>query len=106
MPKLYKSLTTDIRRTGIIKRHNNDNTNKKVKNTEKNKVNTKNENKLDHKHKIRNANGNSNDNDKKSNELNINGTIKERLMKLESKFNILIGTSEIKKVYKSQVTQI
>ena len=34
---------------------------------------------------------------KQSNELNVNGTIGERLMKLESKFNILIGTSEIKK---------
>ena len=34
----------------------NDNTNKKVNNTEKNKVNTKNENKHGHKHKIRDAN--------------------------------------------------
>ena len=41
MLKLYKSFTTDIRRTGIIKRHNNDNTNKKVKNTEKSIPRTK-----------------------------------------------------------------
>ena len=40
---------------------------------------------------------NSNNNDKQSNELSINGTIEEKLMKLESKFNILIETSEIEK---------
>ena len=78
----------------------NDKTNNKVNNTnnntEKNNVNTKNENKHGHKHKIRNAVNNYNNN-KQSNELNINGTIEERLMKLESKFNILIGTSEIEK---------
>ena len=89
----------------------NDKTNKKVNNTnnntEKNNVNTKNENKHSNKHKIRNANynnnnnsndkNNNNNNNKQSNELNINGTIEERLMKLESKFNILIETSDIKK---------
>ena len=74
----------------------NDNTNEKVNNTEKKKVNTKNENKHSHKHKIRDANDN-NDNNKQPNKLNVNGTIEERLMKLESKFNISIGTSEIKK---------
>ena len=90
----------------------NNKTNKKVNNTnnnntEKNNVNTKNENKHSNKHKIRNANynnnnnsndkNNNNNNNKQSNELNINGTIEERLMKLESKFNILIETSDIKK---------
>ena len=38
----------------------NDNTNKKVNTTEKNRINTKNENKHGHKHKIRNANDNNN----------------------------------------------
>ena len=72
----------------------NANKNKKVNNTERNKVNTKiKRNKHGHKHKIRDYN----DNNIQSNELNVNGTIEERLMKLESKFNILIGTSEIKK---------
>ena len=42
-------------------------------------------------------NNENNDNNKQSNELNVNRTIEERLMKLESKFNILISTSEIKK---------
>ena len=55
----------------------NDNTNKKVNNTEKNKVNTKNENKHGYKHKIRDANDNNNDNNKQSNKLNINGKINE-----------------------------
>ena len=42
-------------------------------------------------------NNENNNNNKQSNELNVNRTIEERLMKLESKFNILIDTSEIKK---------
>ena len=83
----------------------NDNTNKKVNNTnnniENNNGNTKNENKHDNKHNNRNAvnndNNNNNNNNKQSNELNINGTIEERLMKLESKFKNLVETSEIKK---------
>ena len=78
----------------------NDKTNKKVNNTnnntEKNYTNTKNENKHDNKHKIRNAINNDNNN-KQSNELNINGTIEERLMKLESEFKNLVETSKIKK---------
>ena len=46
----------------------NDNTNKKLNNTEKKKVNTKNENKHSHKHKIRDANNsNNNGNNKQSN---------------------------------------
>jgi len=77
----------------------NDNTKKKVNNTnnniENNNGNTKNENKHNNKHNNRNPVNNNNN--KQSNELNINGEIEERLMKLESKFKYLVETSEKKK---------
>ena len=63
----------------------NDKTNKKVNNTERiksiprTKINTA----TNKKSEINNS-----DNNKQSNELNVNRTIKERLMKLERKFNI------------------